>query len=256
MRLWYCAGWIMKYCKNGVLQLVNWLNCFSGINIHHWDILSELAVNFLETFMVSDHEVLACLGVSGTRLRLHLHVIDTSKVGSIAQKNHKCNHWCSIWSFYLHYMKSFYIHKYVLQSGRWLHKCKRLVVKLFLVFLRHKSLAAVATVLDLWLVQVDVDPGVPQGCPSVTVGVATGNDYHWLLCNQVDGKLLVYLSDEYIHVITTSYTAAIIHHMWTSATSKCIRPWVYVPAYVCRWTWHFCSLLSPSTEGNKEYLLR
>ena len=71
-----------------------------------------------------------------------------------------------------------------------------MVVKLFLVFLRHKSLATVATVLDLRLVQVDVDPGVAQGCPSITVGVATCNDYHWLFRNQVDGKLLVYLSDE------------------------------------------------------------
>lgn len=73
------------------------------------------------------------------------------------------------------------------------YKSERLVAKEFLVFLSHKSLPAVAAVLDLRSVQVYEDSGVTQSWSSVAEGVVTVNDYHWLLCHQVYGKLLVHL---------------------------------------------------------------
>ena len=139
--------------------------------------------------------------------------------------------------------EEFYIHnmcKYmtILQSGRWLYKCKRLVAELFLVFLGHESLATVATVLDLRLVQVDVDPGVAQGCTSITVGVATGDDYHWLLRNQVNGKLLVYLREMGVYI--PSYTADMLTlnthtHRQNIVCTACNKyQYKLIPAYVCR----------------------
>ena len=62
-------------------------------------------------------------------------------------------------------------------------------------FLRDKPLATIATVIDLWFVQVDVDLGMAQ-CPSapVTPGVGPLYHYHRLLCQQGDGKLIVHLT--------------------------------------------------------------
>ena len=73
------------------------------------------------------------------------------------------------------------------------YKSERQVAKEFLVFLSHESPPTVGADLDLGSVQVDEDSGVAQIWSSVTVGVVTVDDYHWLLCHQVYGKLLVHL---------------------------------------------------------------
>ena len=75
---------------------------------------------------------------------------------------------------------------------------RRVTTEQVLVLLGHKPLTTVATVLDLWPVQVDVDLGVTQGSPSITVGVIATHHYHWLLCHQVNGKLFVELESKSI----------------------------------------------------------
>ena len=73
------------------------------------------------------------------------------------------------------------------------YESERLVAKQFLVLLCHKSLPAVAAVLDLRPVQVDEDLWVAESRSSIAEDVATLNDHHRLLCHQVNGKLLVHL---------------------------------------------------------------
>lgn len=66
--------------------------------------------------------------------------------------------------------------------------------KLLLVHLWHESPPTVATVLDLWGVQVDEHPGVAQGLPPIAKCVVPLDHGHWFFSKEVDGKLLIHLS--------------------------------------------------------------
>lgn len=53
----------------------------------------------------------------------------------------------------------------------------------FFVCLRDESLSTVATIVDLWLVQVDVDPGMAQcSSSSITPCVCALHNCYWLFC--------------------------------------------------------------------------
>lgn len=65
--------------------------------------------------------------------------------------------------------------------------------KLFLVHLRHVSPPAVATVLDLWGVQIYEYLGVTQGLPPIAIYVVPLDHCHGFLSKEVNGKLFIYL---------------------------------------------------------------
>ena len=73
---------------------------------------------------------------------------------------------------------------------------KFLIGKQVLALLRDKSLATVTTVIDLWLVQIDIDLGVSQ-CPLAPIAPSVGAPHHGyrLFCQQRDCKLLVHLDN-------------------------------------------------------------
>ena len=55
--------------------------------------------------------------------------------------------------------------------------------ELSLVLFGYESLPTVPTLVDLWFVQVDIDPGVSQSTPTtITPGVASLDRHHRLLC--------------------------------------------------------------------------